>query len=97
MRTHRKRATNKAWVPALKVNSIQGGLLSGRSEKRPLWGTADPITVPFWSKHRIRVKRLRVTDSGANPQPDPNIILQHNTSAASLHDQGQFLVAFVRY
>src|ERR1700724_2037120 len=79
MRTHRKRATSKAWVPALKVNSIQGGLLSGRSEKRPLWGAADPIEgAPFLSKHRIRVKVPRVTDRVMNPEPDPDIILQRH-------------------
>jgi hypothetical protein len=38
-------------MPLLNVNSIQGGFLSGRSEKRPLWGAADPIGgAPFSSK-----------------------------------------------
>src|ERR1700682_2539863 len=97
MRTHRKRATSKAWVTALKVNSTQGGFLSGRSEKRPLWVAADPIRAPFLSKHRIRVKVLRVTDRVVNPEPDPNIILQRHlcTTMANFCGVSSMLTYFV--
>src|SRR4029077_19132930 len=84
-------ATTKAWVPALRVNSIQGGFLSGKSEKRPLWGTTDPIrglrssqNTGLGSKFFESLTAWR-TRSRAGRRP------KYNTSAAFLNDQGQFL------